>query len=293
MNGITNGQVIDKILAYHPFIEGYNGCDCIKIGNAQDECRGVAVCLEPSMDNVRAARDKNLNLMIVHEPLFYQTPDYGTWRGGYSNSVYEYKKTYIEQNGITIFRDHDHMHFHRPDSIFSGVIRELGWENYYQGQEKSMCYVFDFAQDAMKLSAVAEHLRDALSLNGVKYIGNPDMIVHKAALVGHLFPNCFYPDGEKDDGFYHDYSMDVIREMEMNGVELIIPGEIIEWTCAAYIRDAFSQGRNVACLNIGHYNLEELGMKDFAKVVSRLVEYKVPVEYIKGADTFSFMKWKS
>lgn len=52
-----------------------------------------------------------------------------------------------------------------------------------------------------------------------------------------------------------------------NGIDAIIPGEIIEWTVLSYIRDAVQLGKNKAVFNIGHFNLEELGMKYAARFV--------------------------
>ena len=40
---MKNGEVINRILAYHPNLLHYNGCDGDKCGSPEDECTGVAV----------------------------------------------------------------------------------------------------------------------------------------------------------------------------------------------------------------------------------------------------------
>lgn len=285
---MKNQEVIDRILDYHPKLMNYRGCDGYKVGSGEDECKGVAVALVPTADVLERAVEQNCNLIITHEPIFYQTPDFPGWMGSFKNSVYEQKKDYIKEHGLTVWRDHDHMHAHYPDSIFYGVIRELGWENYYE-EDKEHPAVFKFTFPETTVEEIANKLKNTLHLNGLKYLGDLHKKVTRVAIVGHLFPNCFYQDGVKEDEYYHDYALDIMKQMEEDGVEVIIPGEIIEWTVVSYIRDGIYQGKNMACISIGHFNLEELGMKDFARVLGDLVEKKVPVTYLPTKDGFSYL----
>ncbi|MCR5581697.1 MAG: Nif3-like dinuclear metal center hexameric protein [Pseudobutyrivibrio sp.] len=288
---MKNKDVVDAILRYHPKLIAYQGCDGYKCGDPEAECTGVAVALVPTAEVIKKAAEANCNLLIVHEPIFYQTPDFDCWKGSFSNRIYEEKKELIEETHMTVWRDHDHMHANIPDSIFSGVIKYLGWEEYYEKQNKTTsCFIFNMPET--RVGDIAEHLKKTLNLNGIKYMGNLDNTVHKVALVGHLFPNSFMEDGIKEDGFYHDYAMDIMQTMEEQGVQLIIPGEIIEWTVLSYIRDAVAMGKNMGCLSIGHFNLEELGMKDFATVIDGLINTsennKLLVKYIPTEDGFYY-----
>lgn len=52
-----------------------------------------------------------------------QTPDFPDWKGDFENSVQKEKEAYIREHRLTVWRDHDHMHTHQPDSIFAEVIR--------------------------------------------------------------------------------------------------------------------------------------------------------------------------
>lgn len=289
---MKNREIIDKILEYHPKLIGYQGCDGYKCGDPEAECTGVAVALVPTADVIKRAHDKGCNLIVTHEPIFYQTPDFPEWKGDFENSVYDDKQELIKNCGMTVWRDHDHMHAHQPDAIFSGVIKELGWEEYFVKPKKGeLPCQFLFEMPETKIGDIAAHLKSKLGLNGLKYVGDLDKKVTKVALVGHLTPNCFMPEGIGEDGYYHDYAMEVMKGMEKQGVQLIIPGEIIEWTVVAYIRDAVAMGKNLACLNIGHYNLEELGMKDFADRIRELLtgcDNAPEVSYVPTEDGFMF-----
>ena len=287
---MKNKDIIEKILKYHPTLIKYQGCDDYKCGDPEAECTGVAVALVPTADVIRRSAEAGCNLLVVHEPIFYQTPDFPNWMGSFDNRVYEEKRELIAKTKMTVWRDHDHMHAHVPDAIFTGVIRELGWMDYFDKDATAQgCFVFDLPKQ--KIEEVANHLKAKLNLNGLKYVGKLDNEVSRVAIVGHLMPGFgFGTEGIGEDGFYHDYAMDLMKAMEEDGIELIIPGEIIEWTVIAYIRDAVDLGKNMSCLSIGHYNIEELGMKDFADRVRELMpEENAPkVIYVPTEDGFKY-----
>jgi hypothetical protein len=83
--------------------------------------------------------------------------------------------------------------------------------------------------------------------------------------------------------------VEIIRLMEEDGVQAIIPGEIIEWTTLSYIRDGIAQGKPMACYNIGHFSWEELGMKYAADWIKELVDGQLPVHYVPTGDAFSYL----
>ena len=72
-------------------------------------------------------------------------------------------------------------------------------------------------------------------------------------------------------------------------VDVIIPGEVIEWTVLAYVRDAVQQGRNKAMIHLGHMNWEELGMKYAREWISDLVEAQIPVTYVPSEDMYRYI----
>ena len=279
-------EAVDRILAYHPHLEDYHGCDEFKYGDPDRECTGVVTALVPTVEVIRKAAALGCNLIVAHEPIFYQTPDFPEWKGNFANSVVEEKQKLLEETGITVWRDHDHMHAHKPDSIFTGVIRYMGWEPYYKPSEDPFTYCLDLPETTV--GDLAAYIKDKLHLNGLRYMGRDSDRISRIALVGHIYPNSFIPDHMGDDGFYYDYSMEVIRLMEERGVQAILPGEIIEWTTLAYIRDGIAQGRPMAMYNIGHFNWEELGMRYMEDWLSELVP-ELPVHYVPTGDAFSYV----
>lgn len=104
---MKNEEVIDRILQFHPDIPDYDGCDGYKSGNPSDECTGVVSALVPTVDVIRKTAELGCNLLVTHEPIYYQTPDYPEWKGEFENRVYDEKKALLERYGITVWRDHD------------------------------------------------------------------------------------------------------------------------------------------------------------------------------------------
>lgn len=286
---MKNKEVIEKILQYHPFLPDYTGCDGWKGGDPEAECTGVACALVPTVDVIRRAAAQGCNLIIAHEPGYYMTPDFPTWRGPFDNRVYNEKRALLAETGVAVWRDHDHLHAHRPDGIFTGVLRYLGWEEYYEPGSADIPHCYPCTIPKTTVGELRKYLIEKLKLNGLRYIGDPNAKVSRVALCAHLYPGGFCPDQSSADGTYADYATLLIGEMEKeNGIEVLIPGEIIEWDILSYIRDAVSLGKNKACMNIGHFNLEELGMRYMADWLGDLLGHSLPVKYLPTGDIFRY-----
>ena len=84
-----------------------------------------------------------------------------------------------------------------------------------------------------------------------------------------------------------EYSVSIIDTLEQKA-DVIMPGEIIDWTVLSYVRDAVQLGKTKAMLNIGHYNWEELGMRYYADWLPELIDHKIPVTYVHSEDMYNF-----
>lgn len=285
---MKNAEVVKRILAYHPDLPGYQGCDEWKTGDPEAECTGIVSALVPTVNVIKKAIELGANLIIVHEPLFYTSADKGGWYEDFDNAVYEEKKKLIDDHGIAIWRDHDHIHTHNPDGIFTGVIKYMGWQGLETPDLNTGAfghYIIDLPEETT-VENLCHYIIDHIGMNGVRYIGNPQDKVRSLALVGHLYPMEF---GIKHtDGSPAEYSVQIIKLLEQR-VDVILPGEIIDWTVASYVRDAIQQGRAKALINIGHLNWEELGMKYAQEWISDLVDHQIPVTYVPSEDMYRFV----
>lgn len=267
---MTIQQVIDAILAYHPALKGEKPtCDGFKCGNPEDECTGIVTTCAASMAVIRKAIELKANLILVHEPTFYTHMDPVDWLQG--DPVYEEKRALLDAHGIAIWRDHDHIHTHKPDGIFTGVLTELGWMEYTTGER------FDtriHLPEPVTVRELGEFLKEKMGLNGLRYVGNPDALVQNIAFGSHM---SFGPEQQ------------ATRQLMDPDVDVVIPGEVIDWTAMSYARDAAQQGRNKAILNVGHISWEELGMKWMVKWLRPLVGEEMPITYVQSADLYNFL----
>ncbi len=286
---MTIQKILDHLKSYHPNLgPDYDGCDGIKVGDPNVECRGVVSALVPTMEVLEKTAALGVNLLFVHEPTSYLTPDWPDWKAGFSCSVYDKKIQFAIEHGIVIVRDHDHMHAHRPDSIFTGVLKYMGWLPYLaKDQTVPYGYVVDLPEE-MTLNRINTELIERIGLNGLRFLGKPDLKIKRLAIAGHIYPDAFIEQHFTEDGDFTDYATELIRAMEESGVQCILPGEIIEWTLVSYIRDAITQGKDLALIHVGHFNWEELGARYAADWLKTLVDEDVPVTYVPTGDLWQF-----
>ena len=280
-------EVVEKIEGYHPYLFDYHGCDGYKSGDPEDECTGIVCALVPTYEVVQKCVELNCNLLYVHEPSYYMTPDFPEWRGDFANEVYDKKRALIDEHRIAIYRDHDHTHAHVPDGIFTGVIKYFGWDKFYLRDYKKLPFSYVFQIPPMTVAALNDFLKETVALNGVRYIGNPEDVIRKIAIVGHLYPGGF-GETKEENGYFTDYSTEIIRAMECDGLQAIIPGEVIEWNVLSYIRDGAAMGKPLACFNIGHFSFEALGAKYAADWIGDLTEHALPIHYVPTGDIWRF-----
>lgn len=291
---MTIQEILDRVSEYHPDLgKDYHGCDEVKFGDCSQECTGIVSALVPTVDVIRRAVELKANLLYVHEPVSYLTPDWPEWKADYKCRIYDEKLKLLKENKIVLVRDHDHMHTHKPDSIFTGVLKYLGWMEYLTEEQKiPFGYTVCFPK-AKKLREINQELIEKIGMQGLRFIGNPEAELKKIAFTGHIYPDAFIPQHFNEDGSWSDYATEIIREMEQDGVECIIPGEVIEWTVLSYIRDGISLGKNLACINPGHFNWEELGARYAKDWLMELTENKVSVFYVPTGDMWKYQTKKS
>lgn len=291
---MTIQEILDRVSEYHPDLgEDYHGCDEVKFGDCSQECTGIVSALVPTVDVIRRTIELKANLLYVHEPVSYLTPDWPEWKADYKCRIYDEKLKLLKENKIVLVRDHDHMHANKPDSIFTGVLKYLGWMEYLTEEQKiPFGYIVCFPK-AKKLREINQELIEKIGMQGLRFIGNPEAELKKIAFTGHIYPDAFIPQHFNEDGSWSDYATEIIREMEQDGVECIIPGEVIEWTVLSYIRDGISLGKNLACINPGHFNWEELGARYAKDWLMELTENKVSVFYVPTGDMWKYQTKKS
>ena len=71
-------------------------------------------------------------------------------------------------------------------------------------------------------------------------------------------------------------------------LDVMVCGEITEWTLSAYVRDAAALGFNKAMIVVGHERSEEPGMKDLADRLQPLLG-DIPVRFSDSGEPFIYL----
>lgn len=235
--------------------------DTFKAGNPDREITGIACTFIPTMDVLKKAKALNCNLIITHEPTFYNHLDETEQ---FSNDpVYLAKLKFIEDNGMVIWRFHDHWHRTQPDGIMEGMLKKLNWEKNVVSRNPML---LEFPQ--MYVGEFARELKRIFDDSPVRVIGDPDMSFTKVA---------FDPGAP---GY-----MSHIKLLERDDVEVLVGGEVPEWESITYVRDASGAGMKKAMILLGHGNSEEAGMEYCATWLKGFIK-DIPIHFVASGDPF-------
>ncbi len=259
-------SVVDTILKESQAATPEKTCDVLIAGDWGNEVTGIVTTFMATVDVIRDAIARGANLIITHEPTYFTGWDQTGWLEG--DPVYQLKKKLIEDNHLNIWRFHDHMHMRRPDLIYQGLNQALDWEP-YQIPGVSHCYVIP----GTTVAALSDFLAEKLEVKSVRIIGSLNARVERVGiLVG---------GGSLGLGSEH-MPMELMRNQDL---DVMVCGEILEWTLCAYVRDASQLGLNKSMIILGHNRPEETGMEHLPAWLQAILP-GVPVQFSEAGEPF-------
>ena len=260
---ITIQQAIDTIIAAVPGAPFPDTVDSVKLGDPSKPITGIATTFLANCDVIEQAVQLNANLIICHEPLFYNHRDNTDWL--HDDPVYQAKRHLIETHGLVVWRFHDYLHSLQPDPVLMGLIEALSWKAYFQ-PETELCQI-----PPLRLKDLVSVVKAKLHIQTLRAIGNLDMECKTIALL----PG--FPSAEKQ--------MTVLGQ---SGVDVVLCGEIHEWETSEYARDAVHVGRDKALIVVGHAASEEPGMMAIIPwLEERLPD--VPIQFVPTENAFQYL----
>jgi putative NIF3 family GTP cyclohydrolase 1 type 2 len=238
--------------------------DTFKAGNPDVPVTGVAVTMMATLDVLQRAVAAGDNLVITHEPTFFdhldkadQLPDKD------KDPVLAEKKLFIEKHGLVVWRFHDHWHARNPDGIEAGMVHALGWEKFQDAQNQ---YLFNIPETT--LEELASSIKRKLGIGIVRVVGDPTLRITKLAMA---------PGAA---GFGHQ-----ANSLEIAGVQALVIGEAREWETVEYVADAVSEGKQKSLIILGHIPSEQAGMEECTRWLKTFVS-EVPVQFIPAREPF-------
>jgi putative NIF3 family GTP cyclohydrolase 1 type 2 len=258
---ITASEIIENIIKHTGAPAIPNTVDVIKEGNPKTVVTGIVTCMFATMDVMKQAVKNKCNLIIVHEPLYYNHLD--ETKNFLNDEVFLQKKKFINDNGLIIWRFHDYIHSIKPDGIETGMVEKLGWGEYaVKGSTEH------FVLPETTLGDLLKYLKGIFGSNAFYVIGKPEMKLTSVALAVGA-PG----------------SMTHIRILEDKNTDVLIAGESPQWETYEYMRDAVDQGRKKAVIFLGHIPSEEAGMNYCAEWLKGFIK-NVPVTFLSSGPSF-------
>ena len=238
--------------------------DTFKAGNPDSPVSGIAVTMMATLDVLQRAAAAGDNLIITHEPTFFdhldisdQLPEKDT------DPVLAAKRQFIAEHDLVIWRFHDHWHARNPDGIEAGMVHALGWEKF---QDANNQYLFTIPETP--LENLAAEIKRKLGIRIVRVVGDPGLRITKLA---------FAPGAA---GLTRQ-----AKALEMPGVQALVIGEAQEWEAVEYVADAVSEGRQKSLIILGHIPSEQAGMEECTSWLKTFVT-EVPIQFVPAREPF-------
>lgn len=255
---------IDTMIAAVPGAPFAETVDTVKMGDASQPLTGIVLTFMATPSVLKQAAQLGANLIITHEPTFYNHFDNTNWLA--QDATYQAKKNLIAQYGLVIWRFHDYLHSIPPDNTVMGLLQAFGWQSYLLPDQPFICNI-----PPMTFADLAAWVKERLGLSTVRVVGELTMPCRKIAIL----PGA--PGGEMQIGVFVE-----------NGVDVLIAGEINEWEVSEYVRDSIQLGHPKGLIVTGHSASEEPGIY---RMLAWLQEHlpQADVHYIASGPALSFL----
>lgn len=227
---IMNEIIGAEFTAAHP-----DTVDTLKAGDPNKEVAKIGVCFIATPEVLAAAADWGADLLITHEPTFYNHPD----RHG-DDPLTKEKEELVAKTGMTIYRYHDSLHAKPVDIIDRALLDAVGWK----GTARGKTFVLDEPKTPLEL---ARDLQEKLPVQHPRIVGRRDGQVREIFLALGAWGNAPYTEFRQSDA------------------QLLISGELCEWYDCEPIRDMAQMGHQKTLLVLGHAASERAGLRALAK----------------------------
>ena len=237
--------------------------DTFKDGNPDIPVTGIAVTMMATLDVLERAAASGKNLIITHEPTFYNHLDAIDVLESQKDPVLAQKRKFIADLNLVVWRFHDHWHARKPDGIQLGMTRELGWERFQDAHNEHR-----FVIPETTLSELAGQVKTKLNIVALRAVGDPQMKVSKIGML----PGAAGSDRQ-------------IQMLEHDDVEALMIRETPEWETVEYIADANTEHRKKALIILGHIPSEQAGMQECTRWLKTFI-HDVPIDFVPAREPF-------
>lgn len=255
-------ELMEELFSLSEEADFSSTCDTLKAGDPDRELRRVAVAMLPTVEVIKAAHQWGADLLLVHEPMYFNHRDEHS-----DETVEVQKRALVNETGMTVWRYHDHPHATRPDIIDEGALRSLALDADVKiDADRTTRLRLRSPLTPAELAAVIE---EKWGLRHVRICGAKDAPCRNVTLRPGAGGNAI-----------------TLAELQRPDCDIILAGELAEWSVGEYARDAAALGYNKAVLILGHEGSEKAGMMYTAEIVKEK-HPELEVRYFESGETYA------
>jgi len=260
----TARQVAELIEAHVGAPRRATTVDGFLAGDPERPVRGVAVTTMATLDVLRRAVAEGLDLVVTHEPLFFDhRGSLDAVLAAEADPVHAAKAAFLAEHELVVLHLHDAWHDRRPDGVTTGTARALRW---LEHERPDLAGVYDLPPTT--LGELATRIAEALGARALRYVGDPAAPVSAVAV---------------QPGF-HGFEKNR-HLLARDDVDVLVIGEGHEWETGEYAVDAVAAGLAAGLVVVGHVPSEQEGMAEACRWLAGLLP-DVPVVLVPTADPF-------
>ncbi|MNJ49726.1 hypothetical protein D3C77_449740 [compost metagenome] len=79
-------------------------------------------------------------------------------------------------------------------------------------------------------------------------------------------------------------------DMDKMDIDALLAMELVDFSISEYVRDSSMLNRNKVIITVGHFNMEESGMKYMSTYIPIAIEENIPCHFIQSGDTYHYVK---
>ncbi len=233
-------EITDYIQELAPLDSGIiNDENGFIFGNKDKTIKKVGVAWMPTLSVLKNAEEKDIDLLIVHEHLFYKKQDSEWYEDSKTENkeINKLKKKILEENNITVYRAHSNWDCLKEFGILDSLADSLELTD---AIEKTK-FIKTYKINEISLSEFSDYVKGKLNLMKIIVYGKPNEKISRVTLLIGGF------------GGNQDNMPEVAKKHKSN---LLICGDLIEHV----LIQARELGLNV--IQIGHSTSEIPGVKN-------------------------------
>src|SRR3569833_970772 len=261
---VTVRQIMDKFIAEVGAGNLPDTVDTLKSGSADTVVSGVQTTMFTTIDMIRKAIALGANFIIAHEPSFFFFLVFFDWLK--NDDVYQYKADLLKQHNITVWRNHDYIHRHKPDGVIKAQLEQLEWAQYSDSDMPNL-----LTMPSTPLITMVQHVKSKLKAVSVRYNGDLQQTCRRVLFMTGA------PGGERQ--------IEALMKLKPN---VFFCGELSEWESAEYVRDARARGDNLSLVVLGHIASEEWGSQFMLEWMNKNLP-AIKTTHISPGNSLKFM----